>query len=214
MTTLVTHSFCKYLTSTGNWRDQDYRARIVVKSVKGDDFKGYWDRKIGDKIVRLDENNKEVTADLAASFMAARLKDLVNCSVTLVPIPNSNACVGGPRDFRTRLFADAIAKHAGDRVAVKSACLWKKPKEQQHKTDGYRHASQFIPLLEMVYKPKRPVILIDDMITSGSQMLACTYILRAAGVDVRFGMAVGRQTTEQEDGVLKWDEKEISQLIL
>ncbi|MBY0258564.1 hypothetical protein [Methylobacterium sp.] len=214
MTSLNTHTFCKYLTTKGNWRNQDYHSRIIVKSVKGEEFDGYWDKVIGGKLIRLDATNKEYTSRLAASFMGKKLLDLSNKEVTLVPIPNSNACVGGQRNFNTRLFADSIAKSAQERAVVRTAFLWKNPKEKQHKQDGYRHARQFIPLLEVVFKPKRPVVLIDDMITSGSQMLACTYLLRKAGVEVLFGMAVGRQTKIQEDGVLSWDEKIITQLIM
>jgi len=56
--------------------------------------------------------------------------------------------------------------------------------------------------------------MIDDMVTSGSQMLACTYLLRKAGVRVPFGMAVGRVSSVQTSTTLAWDEQTIEQHIL
>lgn len=214
MTSLTIHTCCQYLTSGGNWREKDWHARVIIKSVKGEDFNGHWDAKIEGVARRLDKSNKDETLALAAGIMAEKILSLVSEPVTLVPIPNGSACVDGPQEFRTKRLADLIASNSKGLADVKAELLWKIPKEKQHKTAGYRHASQFIPRLELAHTSIRPIILIDDVVTSGSQMLAGAYLLRNAKADVLFGMAVGRTTEVQTEYVLSWVEAKIEQMII
>lgn len=214
MTALTVHSCCEYLTAGSDWRDEDYNARVIVKSVKGEPFKGFWDITIKDKVIRIDQNNMDAGLNLAARVVASRLVELTDGPVTLVPIPNSQACIGVKPEFRTLMLAQAIAKHSKDKAIASPAILWNAPKSKQHQGAGYRHASQFIPKLKIVKKLETQVVLIDDVITSGSQMLACTYVLRKAGYKVPFGMAVAKTTSIQTPNALEWVSNELSQLII
>lgn len=214
MTALITHTCCQYLTTGTNWRDEDHHARVIVKAVKGEDFNGYFDAKVEGKPVRIDQRNKDAGLDLAARVLASRLVEIVQQNVTLVPVPNSNACVGVDAPFRTLRLAEKVAEYSASLAVAKPLMLWAKAKAKQHQTSGYRQASQFIPNLVLTAIPARPIVLIDDVITSGSQMLACTYILRKAGVTVLFGMAVGRTTQVQTSQALEWVEGTIEQMII
>ncbi|WP_152278173.1 hypothetical protein [Methylorubrum populi] len=156
----------------------------------------------------------DVALDLAGQVLAERLLELAPEPVTLVPIPNSHAHVGVPPTFRTLRLAEAVAARSEGRNRACPALLWAVAKEKQHQMGGYRSANQFYPNLRITQALETPVVLIDDVVTSGSQMLASAYLLRKAGVTVLFGMAVGRATTEQTDRVLSWSEDVITQLVM
>lgn len=214
MTSLPVHIACQYLTAGGKWRDADYRALAIVKSVKGEPFNGYCTVKVNGRAVNLTKDNMDVGLELAARTLAARLVELTQVQVSLVPIPNSHAHIGVPPIFRTLALAEAIARYSNGIAEACPALLWAAPKDKQHLVGGYRSASQFHAQLRITKSLSRPVVLIDDVITSGSQMLAATYALRKADVTVPFGMAVGRTTTEQRPQVLQWSEETLTQHIL
>lgn len=214
MTTLSVHTACQYLTAGEQWRRNDHRARIAIKCVKNEPFNGYWDIFIDGKRTRIDENNRNAGLDLAAGVVARKLSGLVGGPVTLVPVPNSDATVDNCYEFRTLTLARKVASKANGPVEAAPLFLWRSEKPKQHQISGPRHASQFIPNLALVNRPNNRVVIIDDVITSGSQMLACAYLLRKAGYEVLFGMAVGRTTTVQTEDTLQWVEDQISQNIV
>lgn len=214
MTALTVHTCCQYLTAGGNWRDVDHNARVIVKIAKGKPFNGYFDTHLDGKPVRLNENNLDVGLDKIARVLSAKLRELTNRPVILVPVPNSGACINTTPQFRTLLLAEAVAKYSQGLATASPAILWKTSRTAQHQSSGYRQASQFIPNLSVPRRTPSPVVLIDDVITSGSQMLACTYLLRRNGIEVPFGMAVGRTTQVQTPQALEWVSEEITQLII
>ncbi|POR42551.1 hypothetical protein [Methylobacterium sp. V23] len=214
MTALQVHTCCQYLTAGGDWRNIDHNARVIIKAVKGEDFNGYFDAKIGGKTTRLSSANKDVGLQIAGEVVASKLVELIQAPVTLVPIPNSAAWIGGDHNFRTLLLANTIAHHSAGKAIALPALLWLTAKEKQHQQGGYRHANHFTEKLAIVAAPETPVVLIDDVITSGSQMLAATYILRNAGIEVLFGMAVGKTTAVQTPNALQWVEEKIEQMII
>lgn len=214
MTALQVHTCCQYLTSGENWRSADHKARIIVKCVKGEEFNGYADITVDGKRTRLNSNNKDVGLELLGKVLGSRIIELTDDDVTLVPVPNSSAFVGGDESFRTLQLANAVARNASVLTTVIPAFLWKNQKQKQHQIGGYRHASQFIPNLSLRWQPASPVVLVDDVVTSGSQMLACTHILRKLNVDVIFGIAVGRTTTVQTDNTLSWVSDKVEQFII
>ncbi|WP_144426448.1 hypothetical protein [Methylobacterium sp. ARG-1] len=163
---------------------------------------------------KFNKDNMDKVLNIAGQHLANRLAELTRDRVTLVPVPNSHACVGKTPDFRTLKLAEAIAANSNGQAVAQPAFLWRKAKERQHQSTGYRHASQFIPNLYATAPVRSPVVIIDDMVTSGSQMLACTYLLRKAGVEVPFGMAVGRVSYVQTSTTLAWSEQTIEQHIL
>lgn len=214
MTSLPVHTACQYLTAGGKWRDADYRALAIVKSVKGEPFNGYCAVKIDGRVVNLTKDNMDVGLELAGRTLAGRLAELTQIPVILVPIPNSHAHIGAPPAFRTLTLAETIARHSNGLAEACPALLWAAPKDKQHQVGGYRNASQFHPQLRIAKPLPKPVVLIDDVITSGSQMLAAAFVLRKADIEVPFGMAVGRTTTEQTPQALQWSEEILTQHIL
>lgn len=213
MTSLHIHTCCQYLTAGGDWRHDDHTARIIVKCVKGEEFGGYRDFPLNGKNTRIDKNSMNAGLELVGSVMASQLLQIVQEAVTLVPVPNSHACVGVAPNFRTLELAKIIARYAGGLATAYPGILWDTPREKQHQAGGWRHASIYIPKIRLVEPIVGPVILIDDVVTSGSQMLACTYVLRKHGLSVPFGMAAGRTTNVQTSDVLTWVSSDITQLI-
>lgn len=213
MTSLTVHTSCQYLTTGGEWREVDYKARVIVKCLKGKPFKGYCELILDDGPLRLDEKNMDAGLDKAGLIIASRLRELVDQKIVLVPVPNSNGFVGSSVKFRTLALAQAVAGNSTGLASANPAILWKSEKSPQHKGSGYRHATHYLPNLAIVNRVSRPVVLIDDVINSGSQMLACAHLLRQAGAEVLFGMAVARTTSVQTPQALEWVSDEIAQAI-
>jgi hypothetical protein len=65
-------SFCPYLTSVDvTWRPQDYNAYKMVKAIKGEEFKGYFDVTVAKKkTLRFDNGNAAKFHPIAHQVLA------------------------------------------------------------------------------------------------------------------------------------------------
>lgn len=143
---------------------------------------------------------------MALSVMAKPLKAKVPGGGTIVPIPNSEA-TRKIDTFRTLQLAEMLAKSAGRGFTVSPCLRWRKPKDPAHKSSGYRDPDALVRKLVLTDTPQSPVILFDDVITSGSQMQASYYVLSAADRTLVFGITVGRTTRDQHRNMLRWHEE-------
>ena len=57
----------------------------------------------------------------------------------------------------------------------------------------------------MVLMPTQPCVLLDDVVTSGSQMIGASRRLKASGITPVLGMVVGRAVKEQKSPVMGWN---------
>jgi adenine/guanine phosphoribosyltransferase-like PRPP-binding protein len=78
-------------------------------------------------------------------------------------------------------------------------------RDPQHRGSGYRYPELFQDQMTLLRKPKHPVVLFDDVMTSGSQMTAAARLLQDAGHLPIQAMVVGRVTRTQEDKMLGWE---------
>jgi len=108
---LLVVPFCAYYTKTEpQWRDEEFRARNFVKSVKGEAYNGHAYVPINGQRRRLSQQNADDALDWfatwAASIIEARIDD--GGALAIVPIPNSGTVVGGPRGRTTRLASKIV----------------------------------------------------------------------------------------------------------
>jgi predicted amidophosphoribosyltransferase len=107
--------------------------------------------------------------------------------------------VGAVGDFRTVQLARKVARGVKGVVEVSEAIRWDAPREKAHLKGGARHYSQYEPHMVLTATPAHDVVLFDDVITSGSQMIAAARFLRARGINVRRGVTFARAVQAQYD---------------
>ena len=209
MTSLTVGSLVRYLTSVEQqWRGEDHRAHKLVQLVKGHEINGYVYLGPVGKRRKFDNSNGEEGVRLALGVLAKALKAKLPGGGTIVPIPNSEA-TREVTTFRTLELAKIVASSAGHGYAVRPNLRWRTAKDPAHKSSGYRDPDALVENLLLTEVPPAPVILFDDVITSGSQMQASFRVLSEAGRTPVFGITVGRTTREQHENMLRWHEEEL-----
>lgn len=195
-----------YLTETDGlkWRSVDYNMRIVVKSLKHETFNGYGDFRIGKENKRITSTNCEELVEPVIGTLARNLRPHIKLPVSVVPIPNSNMAVGEKGTFRNEHLASLLAKHLGPGATMVPALRWKRKRAKAHMGKEMRSPDLHEPNLVLVQKPPNPVLLFDDVLTSGSQMIAAARFLKANGCSVVFATVIAHVTKEQHDLMVKW----------
>ncbi|HTR87148.1 MAG TPA: hypothetical protein VMI56_21880 [Reyranella sp.] len=207
---LSVHSLIAYLTQEGTTRRQaDWDAYKIIRTLKGKPFNGYFELSIGGKNKKFENSNASEFLPVLFRAVGKQLKAIVPGPFELVPIPNSSASVkSGGNSFATLKYAQAIAGVVGAQASVSPALLWKVPKTSA-RDGGSRDPQVHCANLAVVRKLTKPVVIFDDVMTSGSQMIAAHRMLRAAGAKILLGLAIGRTIHEPVKPVFKWREEEI-----
>jgi predicted amidophosphoribosyltransferase len=112
--------------------------------------------------------------------------------------------IGAKGPFRTVELAKMFAKGYGPDATVVPAIRWVKQRDKSHKKKEFRSPDQFQPLMRVVETPANPVVVFDDVLTSGSQMIAATRVLQKAGCTVARGVVVARAGKEQVEKPIEW----------
>lgn len=195
-----------YLTETDGlkWRNADYDMWIVVKSLKEEDFKGYANFRIGTALKKITSSNREELVEPVVQTLAQNVRAHVSLPVSVVPIPNSGMAIGEKGTFRNEYLGTLLAKHLGPGATMVPALRWKRKRAKAHMGKEMRSPDLHEPNLVLVQKPPNPILLFDDVLTSGSQMIAAARFLTTNGYPVIFATVVARVTKEQHDAVVKW----------
>jgi hypothetical protein len=213
VTSLSVWSIVYYLTTAGEggpiWRSQDWLSNRIIKSIKGESFQGYVDLAFQNgTTLRFDDRNKDELVQIVCKTVARRVASLVLGHFTIVPIPNSSAALSSKQPFRTEELARQIAKCIGVRVNVSAALRWKKALLSAHK-GGPRDPDVLLDNLQLGVKPSGPIVVFDDIMTTGGHMVACGRCLADAGLLPVKGIVVGRATGEQQPVMVEWREEEL-----
>lgn len=209
MTDLLVGFGLFYLTEVeaAPWRSpMDYNARIIVKGLKKEQFKGYADFKVKGQECRFDTDNIEELIPLVMGRFAALCKahKFLPRLFSIVPIPNSGMAIGKSGPFRTTDLAEMFSKRFGSGAEVEPVLVWDKVRPKQHESSGFRHPDQFESHFRLISKPKHPIVIFDDVLTSGSQMIAAARFLSSKGYEVRSGIVAARATKIQHTPMLAW----------
>lgn len=197
-----------YRTSVENgqrWRQIDYCANKLVKALKGEPINGHLEIRVNRVRKRFDQANVAELLPVIHSTMAARLATEIEGNFTLVPVPNKRAVIGVD-DFPTRTSAEAIAGLLGGRVSV-SPCLRWKARLAKARDGGPRDADVLADHLEMSDLPDGPIVLYDDMFTSGGHIAACSRVIAEAGNMPDLAMTFGWAADLVVPSPLEWREQ-------
>lgn len=123
---------------------------------------------------------------------ASRDRPHLSPLLTVVPIPSSPAARRRRgEDAWDRVVRRAIAGVSGDGLIDVARCLHltRQPRDQAGLSAQERRAN-LTGALACLTAPKTPIVLVDDIVTTGATLVEAARVLRAAGGDVRWAAAV------------------------
>jgi hypothetical protein len=208
--TLSVWSLVSYLTEVDGitWRSEDYTANKIIKLLKGRPLNGYFNVKINGQTKTINQLNVKHFMPVLFQAVANKLNSIIRGEYCIVPIPNSEAAVDVPGDFLTLQHARAIAEATGGRASAIPALRWKAPKEPAHR-GGTRDPQIHHENLVLIERPKKQIVIFDDVMTTGGQMIGAYRRLQDAGQPIHSGMVIGRATKEQKVEALGWDQEDL-----
>jgi hypothetical protein len=210
MSTLRVFSLVYYLTTAGEggpaWREQDWQANRFVKCVKGEPFKGYIRVSLRAGERRFDDRTKDELLTLICGSVVRKLAGLRSpAPLCVVPVPNSGA-TSRTRSFRTLDLAERIAGMSSDHLVASGALRWRQRLAPAHE-GGPRDPALLRDNLIMTKRPDEPVVIFDDVLTTGGHMVACCRRLMADGITPLAGLVIGRAVQVQQQKMLGWQEE-------
>jgi hypothetical protein len=195
--TLWVHALGAYRSDVSSaWRQQDYVVRSLVKSLKGESFKGYSNFKLGGKVYTIAEKDSGPAYLLWSNWAGLMLGSLKLGEVTLVPVPAS-AQVRFVQDACPVRMSDSIATLVPKQAVVGNFLRHKTKQPKAHSEGGTRDPDMIEEALACnVADTSLPVVLVDDVMTTGGHLLAAARTLRRHGVKVDHVLVAGRAVWE------------------
>jgi hypothetical protein len=186
---LIVHAQCAYASYSGDqiaWRPQDYKAYKLVKSLKGEPFKGYAEiRDFRGNWHRIEMGSRQAALNCFSTWAFQTLRTHASWPITLVPMPSSTVV-----DFTDPCppndMAEALRSLAPGQIRILRLLKFNRVL-QRSREGGSRNPDTLRGHLVMPQAPMAPnwkVVLIDDVKTTGGHIRASAAKLRAAGVQV------------------------------
>jgi hypothetical protein len=191
-------SLCAYLTDMSmQWRTADYAAMNMVKGLKKEPLKGWFEYEVAGKTRRYDQSNIQQFVDRIPPALARLIALHVSDPATLVPIPNAHVTSPSSEDFRTLELARAVADQSRGALKVSAALVFEKP-QVRSRDGGPRSPSHFETAYQIASDVKGPIVLLDDVCTSGGHMIGAHWKLHhPPRRQIVLACAFGRTTKEQ-----------------
>ena len=171
-----------------------YNAHWFVKAIKGDKFPKPVTLRYGNgPAVTLRTGSQADAHRLFAQWAVPRVAGEVGKRAIIVPVPGSACAVGSEAIGTADRIAAALAVAAGGQLSVVHAIRMDEVLTPAHK-NGPRFADEVFPHLRYVERVSSnvPVVLLDDVLTSGGHLRACRALLAQNGVNVSFAVCAGR----------------------
>lgn len=213
--------FLDYLTQYEGERDDSYwDAYRFVKAVKEEEFKGFL--RVKNKrggVKKLTHAHSPQIAKIILKHIGNKcLPKVVNQHLELVPIPNSDMVPKSGLDHPIIRAAQQIAEAYDETesefsVTLNPALRWTSRKRPSHETPGWRDMYRYEGKLTLESNINNPLILFDDVYTSGSQAKAACKYLSENGHQVLGVLTVAKTTNipsakawSWREGVCEYDE--------
>ena len=137
---------------------------------------------------------RPIFGEWAAKVIAA----LQEKDVYLVPAPDT-AALSNVHGYRTLKMAQEAFKETAYSDRVLDGLRWTKQRRKGHE-GGSRKRADLLPLLEAKAEVKgKKVVIVDDIVTTGGNLLACQDRLIDAGATVLSAVTCGRSVYDLKD---------------
>jgi hypothetical protein len=168
-------SFCRYLTKFSDpWLDDHYRARAIVRAIKGEPFKGDARFRINGSIKTLDSKNPDVAIQWFVEQVATGIA--FTGTTFLCPIPGSGFTPTSIEPSRTLLLAQRLVER-NPKLTLWPNLKFKQPMEKKIRSEERLLAN----LVCTVPIPKGDFLLLDDVCTTGAHARAARRKLMELG---------------------------------
>ena len=207
-----------YLTQYDGDRSQGHwNATKMVSAIKGRQFKGYARLKLADgQTKNYDSESANALATVVLNTLGqSKLPGAVTQPSLLVPIPNHDMTLVSGDDHKIIKTAQAVlnaynrAENKPHNVTLWTGLRWKEVRPEAKSTSGRRSPDVYDGKFGLKSQPTEiPVILFDDVYTSGSQAKAAAKYLADQGVDVTAVVTVAKTTHEPSANAFEWRQGE------
>jgi predicted amidophosphoribosyltransferase len=191
--------FSTYLTRLGGWRSDDYNVRDFIYALKDRDINKHSWLKVRGTWHKFDNANRQDVVGWFGMIVADYLTaNPVEAPFMLVPVPGSKVDVKFAGTQRTAELAEAIAAEMDGAAIVLDTLRQKAPMPSANAQGGTRDAAELFEHLVLLDDvTDLPIVLVDDVLTSGGHLQACATILREAGADVLLAVVAARADASQ-----------------
>lgn len=178
----------------------DWIAHNLVKALKGKDFRGYSDVRLSGVQHRITHANRRPVVDFFGRVIAKHVARMeAGSAIFIVP---SSQCLEYGHDPKAQSFVDAITR-AGCESPIFMPFRW--TENLQRAVDGGIRNAQFLAgRLDFAPPPGvRTALLVDDVVTTGGHLRACSAVVREGNISVRNAICFARTVWERPENILQ-----------
>lgn len=185
MPTIEVDCYIRHCTDTSVVREHlEWRALKAVKVLKGEGVNGSFNFQINGSTTVITNANKSRLLEELCQRAGAFVRQKYGSDICIVPIPNSGGLITSRNEFLTMTYARRIAAIVGQDCEAADILRWKTAAGRAHKGERSRSVDAHIGNLRAMRRVDKPVVIFDDVVTSGSQMVASKSILQDRDMDV------------------------------
>lgn len=206
--------FLDYLTQyEGDRSQQSWDSNKMVQAVKGRPVNGFIRIKVGGTVRRYEQDNiGSLTASLLGTVGSHMGNGLITQEATIIPIPNSDMTSNSGEDHPIIHSASAVlngynhSRKSAIDVDLSTSLRWTEPHKPSNRQSGFRSPNDYTDKLVLTSEIARPVIVFDDVYTSGSQAKAACDFLNKNDVDIIAIVTVAKTVHEPSESPISWRE--------
>jgi len=194
------HHFCSYyslrhvIDEATQTKPESWNAIKFCKAVKHKTIKGYLTVP-AQKPFKIDETNVIAARQIFGQWMKHVLGDLFEFAY-FIPVPSKDSW--NTADFRSlQMVRDALPDGKKDRALPLLRFSEERERASQGGARGYHATKPFLKISGYIPGPA-PLILIDDIVTSGGSLIASRNTLLEAGGIVPVAVVCGKTVDSQE----------------
>lgn len=194
-------SYCRYLAKRdGSWTQEQWQARDIVRSIKGEAFGGHVDLVIGGKNRTLDQAHSELAFYWFAETVEKQTKFEGTAGYALCPIPDRLCTATCGRSSKTMKIAEALASRL-PKLKVWDGLRFTREMASTRSTN-MRDPEKIFQALTLISRiPDKYIILLDDVCTTGAHARAAARIIRKNGNQHVCAMSVARTMLDSDEKV-------------